>query len=206
MEQLDVITAVEFVNGRVTLVINEDEKIIISKTIWREHRFKEGQNISLENLRSTLLPMQCKEALHYSVSLLAIKAYSVGEIKQKLTKNGYNEDVSEYVIYKLKNYNLVDDLAFTKSYIKSRIRKQQGERKIRFELQQKGISSIIIDEAFENIEEESIIEPLTNLVEKLIKRYKKDEPNKAKQKIISALIRRGYTYEEAKNALSKGHL
>ena len=100
-------------------------------------------------------------------------------------------------IEKLQEYGLVDDEKFAKNYFDS-LSTSKGKRAIANKLREKGISSEIIDELLENVEEDDELEKAIVLANKFVKNRQND--TKCVQKCLAHLIYKGYDYNVAQQA------
>lgn len=179
------------------------EALWFSRDVWREHpTIAIGDEMELDELKSWLLPRQYPEALDYAVSLLAMRARASGEIRQKLKARLYMEDTVEMVLYKLEKERLLDDEAFAREWAASRARRQMGKSRIMQELRHKGIGREMCEQALEALDREESDEAAQELAMKLLRRYEKEEDErKAMSKLLAAMARRGYGYDDARRAV-----
>ncbi|MBU1998788.1 MAG: recombination regulator RecX, partial [Candidatus Omnitrophica bacterium] len=94
----------------------------------------------------------------------------------------------------LKEKGFVDDTIFARNWSNSRLRKPFGLRRIRQELQFKGIDKKLIDEELERIKKDY---PEQEIVSRIVKerlvKLKGIDPFKAKARLYGYLIRRGFS-------------
>ena len=187
------------------IVMESGERFWMTKSQLREREPIEiGQELDVEELRQWLLPRQYPMALNNAVELLAQRAHASGEIAQKLRRRLFMEDTIEMVLYKLEKERLLDDEAFARDWAASRARNQIGRSRIKQELRMKGISAEMAEIALEELDEEEGDEAAVALARKLLKRYSREaDERKAMQKLLMAMARRGYGYEESKQAVEK---
>lgn len=116
-------------------------------------------------------------------SLLARKNYFTRELKTKLLEKGYPENEIKDLLEELKKGGLLNDQELAERFINTQKEKGYGARWIERKLIEKaGRLSLSISESEE-------------AVRKLVKkRYLKKLPEKRPQ-VISALLRRGISYE-----------
>ena len=103
-------------------------------------------------------------ALHVSaMNILAIREHSIAELRVKLRtklrrqlerkqKSSYDEEFDELieiVLQQLISDDLLNEIRFTESFIRFRISKGSGPVKIRHELNERGISRELINNALE---------------------------------------------------------
>ena len=200
----DLITAVERSKKGAVVTLNGEEKIFVSRALLIEREFAEGQALQRGELAQWLLPRQYPEALNLAVSLLAQRARSSGEIEQKLRDRFYLPETVEMVLYKLEKEHFLNDEAFAMEYAAALSRRQTGRARIAQDLRRKGIDPALIQRALEELDEEEADDAAFTLARKLLKRYEREpDPRKAMQKLLMAMARRGYGFEEARAAAER---
>ena len=198
----DVVTALERSGRHSMLVtINEEIRVLMSRDIWAERPLSEGEELDFAEFSQWLLPRQYPEALNRAVALLAQRARSGGEIRQKLEKACYLEDTIDMVLYKLEKERLLDDVAFARDFAASCARRQMGKTRIRLELARKGLDRELIDRTMEALPQEDGDEAAVRLAQKLLRRHNGEDARKEMQKVLAAMARRGYSYEDSRQAI-----
>ena len=124
-----------------------------------------------------------------------VKNQKTGEYQTK-QKEGFDVSLVEPVLARLVERGYVDDERFAKLWIENRsTRKGISQKKLRLELQSKGISQDIIDTCLsEGARDER--KELKKVIAKKAKKYP-DE-----QKLIQYLLRQGFNYSDVLEALS----
>lgn len=140
-----------------------------------------------------------QKAMDRAVRALASRAHSEAEIVKKLEASGYEESIIAQVMAKLVEYGLVDDAAFARDWARARARRGMGRYRIAQELRMKGIEGDMAEMALSAIDEDASFASAVALCEKHLRRG--DE--RAKKRAYDALIRRGYAYDVAKEALAQ---
>ena len=200
----DLITAVERSKKGAVVTLNGEEKIFVSRALLIEREFAEDQALQRDELAQWLLPRQYPEALNLAVSLLAQRARSSGEIQKKLRDRFYLPETVEMVLYKLEKEHFLNDEAFAMEYAAALSRRQTGRARIAQDLRRKGIDPALIQRALEELDEEEADDAAFTLARKLLKRYEREpDPRKAMQKLLMAMARRGYGFEEARAAAER---
>ena len=124
---------------------------------------------------------------------LKVRPRSIGELRDKLEAKKFEpQEISDTIEF-LETINLLDDRAFTASWIQYRLARPFGFRRIITELKQKGVSDAIIAEAVANAkggydEADVVLE----LAERRAKRLSGIDPLKRKKRVFDYLVRRGY--------------
>ena len=186
------------------VVMESGEQFWLTWTQLQEHEpFCVGQEVDTDALRQWLLPRQYPMALNDAVALLAQRARASGEIKQKLRRKLYMEDTIEMVIYKLEKERFLNDEEFAREWAASRARSRIGKSRIMQELRMKGIPQEMAENALDEVDEDESDEAAASLALKLLKRYSSEpDERKAMQKMLAAMARRGYGYEESRRAIA----
>ena len=73
--------------------------------------------------------------------------------------------------------------------------------RIRMELVRKGLSRDIIDRTMEELPQEEADEAAVQLAAKLLRRHHGEDARKEMQKVLAAMARRGYSYEDSREAI-----
>jgi regulatory protein len=127
---------------------------------------------------------------------------TVAEVRRRLTKAQYEEDVIEDVIADLVRAELLDDTKFSADWVESRSRsKRLGRTRLAAELRQKGISRDEVDQALGDLDPTSELTAAMELAQKRIRAGEHPEissPAKraaAKRRLAAYLQRRGYKWE-----------
>lgn len=200
---LDVIQEIEEKRHSAVIVTEGGERFWLTWTQLQEREpFAVGQPLDTDELRQWLLPRQYPMALNDAVALLAQRDRSSGEIRQKLKHRLYMQDTIDMVLYKLEKERLLDDEAFARQWAAYRTRTQMGRSRILQELRQKGIPQETAQRALEALDHQQGDEAAAALAAKLLKRYAREpDQRKAMSKLLAAMARRGYGYEESRRAV-----
>ena len=110
-------------------------------------------------------------------------------------KKGVSVELTERVFNRLLEKGYIDDLKFARFWVENRnVRKGSSLRKLRVEIQAKGVDKTIIDEVFSDTDRLDLDE-LKKIIAK--KAYRYDD----EQKLIAYLMRQGFRYDDVKTAL-----
>ena len=198
----DLVTAVKLEKGGAVVVINGEETLWLSRALWLEKPLMENEAIDLEALKEWLLPRQYPEALNGAVALLALRARSSGELKAKLKQKHYTDETIDMVLYKLEKEHLLDDEAFAREWAEACARRQMGRQRIALELRQKGIDRELAQQVIDELDRDEAAAGAAELASRLLRKYiSEKDPRKAMNKLLAAMARRGYGYEDAKAAI-----
>ena len=167
------------------LNLNEESEIdaVLYDTIFEEYLFARAKKKALAILDKT---MSSKE-----------------QIRTKLRRNDFCDEVIDKVISLLEEYNLLNDYEYAKAYISS-YQNKKSIRELKFELQKRGIDRDIIEELVSNIDSS---EMEIAKIEKIVRKYRDSEGNipiEKRQKIMASLYRKGYDKNNILRVLDKG--
>ena len=93
------------------------------------------------------------EARKKAMDYLARREHGRVELRNKLTKFGFDADVSDDAIEQLINDGLQSDQRFADAFIQSRINQGKGPTRIRVDLSQRGVSDSVIDDGLHEAEQ-----------------------------------------------------
>ena len=126
---------------------------------------------------------------------IRVKNRKTGEYQTKV-KEGYDATLVPLVLDRLMERGYIDDTKFAAFWVENHnARKGSSLKKLRQELQHKGVSASIIDEALSDSDRDDISE-LQKIIAKKAARY----PDQ--QKFIQYLVRQGFSYSDVLDQLS----
>lgn len=144
-----------------------------------------------------------QKAKEYAFLLLKFRLRSEKELCQRLKKKRFHEEIIRETVSFLKDKGFIDDNLFAKTWIESRLKKPLGLRKIKQELNLKGIDKEIIDTQISEIKKDYCEQDLVKKIAKVrLSKLKGIEPRKAKRRVYAYLLRRGFSPEIIIDALS----
>lgn len=141
-----------------------------------------------------------KRAKNRAMYLLGAKAYCRAELYKKLQKN-YPDEICDKVVAVMEEYGFIDDEVYAKKLAAYLIKKKQfGLRKAKFEMGMKGLDKSLVDEVLEEYGADDMREEITKIIEK--KYYDCLDDRKDIQRVVNALARRGYGFDDIKACIS----
>jgi len=136
------------------------------------------------------MPQSVKAA---ALRFLKIRPRSIAELKEKLESKGFSGAEIETTLHDLMASKLLDDRAFTKSWINYRLARPFGFRRIIRELTDKGIDQEIIEQAIAEIGEEYSPEKIAlELAQRRWNRLPAIDEQRKKKRVMDFLLRRGF--------------
>jgi len=129
-----------------------------------------------------------------SYHLLKIRPRSENELRSRLKIKGFQKDIIDSAIEELYRIGLLDDLAFARLWVESRIMKPLGLNRLSYELKIKGVDKDIIKQVisdFDSPEKEKIV--VRELFQKKLKKLENLDKQKIKSRLWSFFLRKGFS-------------
>ena len=135
----------------------------------------------------------------YFLHLITRGSRTEQEIRRKLKDKDYTLDVIQQVVEFAYEYKYLDDQQYALNWVEYKLSLRKiGKRKIRFELQRKGVPAQYIDEAIDHFFESDSVDE-TELAQECLKKndhkFKHDNIYKNRQKAYQLLNYRGFSIE-----------
>lgn len=130
-----------------------------------------------------------------ALNALVARAKSKGELLAHLKKRGVEDDVAQATVFRLQEKGLINDTEFAKAWTHSRhTSKKISKRIIASELRTRGVDQQSIDEALDEIDDESEYRTAFSLAMKKYSTMSKLESDVQVRRIQSLLQRKGFSF------------
>jgi regulatory protein len=192
--------------NRYNIYLDKEFAFGVSEDVVVNKRLSVGQEVDDVYIKTVIEAEEKQKCFNDAVNLLSFRLRSEQELKTRLRKKGYEDNWIEDALEKLRYYKYVDDEQFARMFTNDRMNlKKLGQRAIKQELRMKGINKEIIDEVVEEIcEEETELSQAIELAEKKARTLSsKDDFYKQRQKLLQHLVRKGYSFEIAGQAIKR---
>ncbi len=204
MAQESEVTSVDKIRSRFKIQLDNGDVYWLTRSLYGERSLAPGDIVDPEEFSEWVTLHQYRSALDKAVAMLAMRPCSRGEISRRLKNSGYAPGTVEMVLYKLEKHELVDDRAFAEQWAQYRSELKYGPHRIARELRYKGLSSEDSETALSSLSEEAQLEQARALAEKAFSRARANEdPRKTLQKVLAAIVRRGYSWDVAREACDR---
>ena len=173
-----------------------DERTLAEMGLRRGRELAEAE---LERLRRA-------EALSSAHALVAgfmhYRPRSRKEVRERLARAGTDKDVTEQVLSELEEKGAINDAGFAREWVRSKaLGGRSGEKLIRKQLVERGVSRREIDEALAaELPREGRLNAATQLAEKKARGRDLSDPRERK-KVQYYLLRRGFDWEVVEEAM-----
>lgn len=161
-----------------------------------EHRLKVGSIVTEEELSALQLAGEKQTALDKALTHISASMKTEKDMRDFLRRKGYLQEVSDYVVEKMKGYGYLDDEAYARAYAES-AGKRKGSRLIRMELKRKGVPESALAALPERDERGAAAEVLQKYLRG------KEQDVKTLRKAYAHLISKGFDHDTARAALEE---
>lgn len=189
--------------GRLVHITAEEHQVTLHAAVFRALPLQEGEQVDWTAYLKQAVKEQYTPALNAAYRLLAAKACSSGEIRQKLKRAACLPLTIDLVVLKLEKLGFINDERFAMDWAESRARSAHvGSRRIADELRRKGIPEELIRQALEALPEEGQLDAAVALARSAFAHGKPGEDIcVTRQKVLARLARRGYDWDTARRAV-----
>ena len=198
---MGIVTKIEYQKNKTRVNIYVDGEFFcgLNSEVLFSNQIKVGSEVDEQRLKALIFESEVKKGVSYVFGLLAKKPYAEREIRTKLYQKGYSSETTQKIIETIKEYKLIDDSDYAKTYVDSN--KTKSKREIEFNLSQKGIDKHIIQNAVNDIENDDEMAKIDIITAKYMKNKPKTSENL--QKLFRYLQGKGFEFELIKNKISK---
>jgi regulatory protein len=164
-------------------------------------RLHTGQVLSEAEIAELKAQDERNRAFDRAVQFLSYRPRSRVEVERYLRGKSIDEVVRDDVIARLERAKYLDDEAFARFWLENRERfRPRGERALRYELRQKGVSDEIIAHVLSDLDDEA---SAWRAVEGRLSRWASLPGDEFRQKVVGYLSRRGFDYNTISLTLEK---
>ncbi len=146
-------------------------------------------------------PPKLLSPMEYAMKYLAIKDRSVKEMQSYLDGKDFGEADVDATVERLIELGLLDDARYAQRFVETRTAsKPISRRHLKEQLKSHGIDDAEIEAAMETLEDDAEDENARTVAEKFVRQFQSLEPDKRRERVLSRLIARGFSYDVARKA------
>lgn len=185
---------------KIHLLIDDEYQITTDIDFWAEHYIKDGTEIDEDEWQELVDSINYKNAIDKCYDLLSRRDHSVKELKTKLLRT-VDERNADRAIDRMLELGYLDDEKFANTLLKHLVEnKNMSKSFIKQEMFKRGISSDIVS----NLLEENEIDSVSSIINLVLTKYKnKLNADNGYEKVVSALMRKGFSYYDIKEAFNR---
>ncbi|HSX35124.1 MAG TPA: RecX family transcriptional regulator [Candidatus Saccharimonadales bacterium] len=162
-----------------------------------ESRLASGQEIDAARLSELKQTAGLDKAYGNALRYVVMRPRSEWELQDYFRRKQIDESAAQEIIERLRNLDLLNDLAFARAWVSNRrLLKQTSKRRLMLELKQKHVAEDTIRQVLEEDDTDERSQ-LKALIAKKRARY----PDR--QKLMQYLARQGFRFDDIKSALEE---
>ncbi len=145
-----------------------------------------------------------KECLKKCGALLARRDYTCARLREKLLSGGYEEEIADWALERLKEAHYIDDERYARNFIQAHW-EDRSKLRIRTDLEDRGVPSDILSEVLREESEERGAEAEIRQIIKLMEKRRFDPQSaewEEKRKMQAYLYRKGYMSSSVRAAMN----
>jgi regulatory protein len=140
---------------RIDVFVDEKFAISLAPETALKEKVSVGQELGKAALEALGEKDRRQRCFNSAVRFIGYRPRSEAEIKQRLAKHGFENDIIEKTLARLKDKGFVDDNAFAHYWVENRdLLRPRGKRLTKMELKRKGLGTDIIEKAVSAIDEQ----------------------------------------------------
>ncbi len=146
-------------------------------------------------------PENIERPLQLSIRFLSYQPRTIYEVTEYIKKKGVDEDHAKKTIEFLVDKKYLDDTAFSKLFVQSKVRyKPKSKFALRYELNRKKVNPSIIEAVLEPYDDEDLALKAVTLKKRT---WKNMAPETIKKKAMNFLRYRGFGYDISISTLNR---
>ncbi len=184
-------------SDRVTVLLTSGEEIKTTLNVVTDLRLYAGRELDEEELAGLRAAASSARTRARALDLLSRRAMSEKELFDKLVSKGEDERAAAETVAWLVQNRLLDDESYAAALARHYTARGYGAGRVRQELQRRGLDRSLWDEAMGQAS------PAHDRIDKFIAaRLKDPEDRDQVRKVSAALARRGFGWDEIREALA----
>ena len=180
-------------NGKYELIMENGEGIQLYEDTILKYNLLLTKSIDINNKDLIKFDKKC-EIYYTALKNIKTRLKSKMELKEFLIKKEYPTDCIDDILKKLEKQGYINDLFYAKSFLNNKlITTSNGPRKIKLELQKKGIRQDIIDDVLEEYNDDIQLEKINKIANRIVKSNRNKSNKALKIKINNDLGLEGFS-------------
>lgn len=185
-----------------TVDFSNGERLRVSEDMLVRYRLLKGQEFSEEELEAIKKKSGYDLGLQMVMNYLSYQIHSEKEVWDYLREKDIEAADRKNIIARLKELNLVDDLSYGESYVRTQMRlSDKGPQYLAQQLKQKGLSADDIEHAISLYTLKDQLEIAVKAGEKFVKKMHHKSYREVRQKLQQRLMQKGFSKEVIQEVL-----
>lgn len=137
------------------------------------------------------------KAYGLALAYVARRMRSEWELRDYFRRKGYDPDLGETILQKLRALRLVDDMAFAEAWVRNRrLLKSVSKRRLQQELQQKHVALEVVETVLAQDETSEV-----GVLQELVRKKRRQTKYQDNTKLMQYLARQGFGYSDITHVL-----
>ncbi|MBR7060364.1 MAG: regulatory protein RecX [Eubacterium sp.] len=186
--------------NKIHLYIDGEYQITTNADFYAENYFSENSEISEEEWQDLLERINYSKAVNKCFDLLSRRSHSVKELRDKLLKF-FDSQTADKAVNQMIEYGYLNDEEYAKELFDYLLNtKKLSKRFIVLEMNKRGISSEIYDNLLASADIDNVGTAFDIITSKYLNKLSAEG---GRQKVISAMVRKGFSYSDVCAALER---
>ncbi len=195
------VTEVKQTHGeRYVLVLSDGSVVKTTLAVVADHSLYAGRELSESELAEVAGASRLERAKVRAMNIISARPMSCRELYDRLVEKGETEPDAAACVEYLLNLHFLNDADYAAMVVRHYAAKGYGARRIRDELYRRKLPRELWDEALEQLPEQD--EQIDRLLSHRLRGAEPDD-RAALKKASDALLRRGFSWDEVKEAVER---
>ena len=183
---------------RLRVVLEDGEELRSTLGVVTALRLYAGRELDAEGLEELRRESGRALARERALTLVSQRQMSAKELRDKLRQKGIEPETADWCVDWLTERGLLDEAAYAAAVVRHYAAKGYGAGRVRAELNRRGLSRELADEAMETMPDGQ------EKIDRLIAARLRDPGDRDEvRKLSASLYRRGFSSEEIRSALRR---
>ncbi|SMO55813.1 RecX family transcriptional regulator [Melghirimyces algeriensis] len=178
---------------RYNIYINGNYRFAVHEDVLVRFALSKGMQVDAGEVEHILKEEERNKVRQSALRYLSFRPRTVYEMKQHLAGKGYETTFVDETVTEMIHQRYLDDRRFAEAWVEERRRRKGfGTRMLKQELEKKGVSSKIVDEVLDRLNEDEERELALEMAERRYRRLAGESWPKVERRLGQYLLRRGF--------------
>lgn len=183
--------------------LSEGEALQVSEDVLVRYRLLKGRELDEETIQEIKKSSGADFGFQLAMNYLSYQLRSEKEIRTYLKEKEILQEDRNKIVARLKELDLVNDLVYGESYVRTNMRlSDKGPKKLAQQMQQKGLKPEIIEQAFAQYTVEDQVQNARQTAEKTFGKNHGKSQKELLRKIQQTLMTKGFSQEVIQQAMA----
>ena len=185
-------------NGNFNLYIKDykDEKVEVHLETLYSYKLLSKKEMDENEFEEMMSENEKKLAKQKALKTLSMANKTKKELILKLKQSKFSTEAIDYAMTFVDRYDFIDEENIAKTLVEGKYsKKRYSKRAMMSKLRQKGISSDVIGDSVKDIGDDEEFENAMYFAQKKLRTIRDDDKYKVRNKLMSALSYRGFSYD-----------